>query len=476
MRNSFKALLFAATIILSASCFRDYAEPGPVDRQVSDGPVEIQLMLNAPGEFTQAETRAMTYAQENTISDVRVLVFDQTGKLTSVKAGENVADKTATQTTPSTGISGGGSFSVMLDPSMGGGTSNLVVLTNLAGVQGAVAAVEGLAVNTSYADAMNAVFGNVSAPLYTTGGTIPMWGETGQISISPSNAQQNVKLLRSVARIDVGVGVPSRNSANDAWTWSGKNATNENVPFKLTGVYVMRPNDRFAVAPAVANVSGGKATAPTAVGSKFTAAVSSTTFNYAVANELFTTRSIYTPEAEVIMNGTQGDSNHKERMAIVVCGFYGSDATPSYYRLDFAKGGNLMNVLRNRLSQFNITKVSGSGYGSAIEAYEANAMNMTAEIYSWDEEEISDFQFDGTYRFGVSTRSVEFSAAGGETRTIVIDTNVPAIAFSLAGAKEMQTGDTFDGSYENENYKYTLGNTASEQYTLTVESKRSYTI
>ncbi len=364
MRKFVNALLFVAVMLSAASCITDARELGP-DTSPVDKDVDIVLNLRTPGGFSAPRTRGLSYAQENSIGSIHVLVFDSDTKvLTAVRSGSDIKDLEDNEMTApdiEKKISGSGSFKVTLPPSMGGDMSNLVVLAN-AGDFASI--ISGFTVDvTEYEDVIEALNAAISGPLYTSspsGSPIPMWGETAAIPIAPATQIPTVKLMRAVARIDVGVGrTPARNAETDAWVWDGKDGVNHGegntIPFQLASVYVMRSNKGYALIPAPDNVnSSNTATAPTVPDGtgKFTAAESETAFSYSdITSDLYTSRSIYAPEADVIMEGTPGDADHKNRMAIVVGGKFDAtgngydDDAVSYYRLDFANAGALMNVL-----------------------------------------------------------------------------------------------------------------------------------
>ncbi len=409
MRRLLEAALLAAIMFFTASCITDNGmgieerDPKPT------GETDVLLRLRTPGGYASSKTRSLTFTDENTIDNVWVLVFDATNKLVDIKEGEDATGgPNSAYTGPNGSViySGEGSFSVTLPPSSGVGpsaTSNLVVLAN---AQTAIAATLGTDF-ASYSGPVSKTYADVIAAVWTafTGKypdeTIPMWGETGQIQILPAT-KPNITLMRAIARIDVGVGTPSYTNGNAfPSTWDGLGADGPDadnlgdpIPFKLESVHVMRPNKKYAIIPNATKLAADEATIPAGT-TKFNGdATDAAIFEFSgadITNDRWTTQCIYVPEADIEMGGTtSGDANHKERMAIVVGGVFDENGdgnyteTTSYYRLDFANDGTLMNVLRNHLYQFNISSVEGVGYPDVVTAYEANAMNMTADILDWD--------------------------------------------------------------------------------------------
>ena len=116
MRKIVNTLLAGAVSIFAASCVSDI-EPGG---DVGDN-VDIVLSLNTPGGFSSKRTRSLTYARENTIGSIHLLVFDgATDVLTAVKSGADIVElEDNKMTAPAGGISGSGSFKVTLPPSTG---------------------------------------------------------------------------------------------------------------------------------------------------------------------------------------------------------------------------------------------------------------------------------------------------------------------------------------------------------------------
>lgn len=395
MRKLVNVLLIMIVAGYASSCVRE--KDRSVDRPCGTDDTEILLRLRTPGGFSPV-TRGMTFEQENAINDVYVLVFDKDGKLGAIKEGHDVSG-TTTNPVPG-GISGTGSFKFTIAPSNTSlDTYNLVILVNAATILSNTIGTDATSghIGDSYADVQAAVYESITGKMYPSGGAIPMWGETGQTVISPSLNGRTIQLMRSVARIDVGVGQPTRTTddTTDEYRWDGmENDGLTPIPFELKEVYIISPNNRYSVIPVASYLSAGNPTVPAGTG-KFTLTQSKGIFAFSDGDIAgvaggqggWITRAIYIPEADVRMGdtATPGDANHKSRMAVVVGGDYGGSGTTTYYRLDFARSGDLFNVLRNHLYQFNISKVAGAGHPTVEEAYNSMAINMQAEVLDWNE-------------------------------------------------------------------------------------------
>jgi hypothetical protein len=231
---------------------------------------------------------------------------------------------------------------------------------------------------------------------------IPMWGQLpadnsdfpskGIYITEGTTLETPVRMHRSVARIDVGVGTLVSTAAQvQEHEWTGKNPDGEDIPFQLRSVRVVRPNNRFAVAPHFGTLPYAGSGNPSIPGG--TSAFSMEASMHLVSGFVFTAsgtqdyfrRQIYVPEFDIKMGTTfrPGDANHLNRMALVVGGFYNNSQTETFYRVDFISGGHLVNVLRNHLYQINIMGVRGAGERTPEEAYKSLAMNMDVEIHEW---------------------------------------------------------------------------------------------
>jgi len=429
-------MLLAAAVVLSfGSCSKERF----TGAETPGSDAGITLRFKIPGNYSAAPTttRALTVADENAVSNINVLVFNNTGKLAAdIIAAENVNISAGSSTA---GMSGEGTFTARLPKSANAtDTYTVVVLANadyqiLSSLGGfTLAAVEATIPSLAYADIMAAIRGAITGPMYTVGAVyMPMWGESVPVELQPGVSIAPIVLMRAIARIDVAVA-----------------ETILPALFELTSVYVIRANKTYAVVPSADNRGTGTVTAPTipntALSDKFTLAESQSLFAYNVTGGNSLVRTIYTPEANVVMGGTSGDTNHTDRMALVVGGKYNGSTTETFYRLDFIREGALLNVLRNYIYSFAIVSVTGAGYTSVETAYNSAAMNMEAKIYDWNDGDTDDIFIDGpdflTLRASDNSREFE----DRETRMAVVyrnanstdkinfHTNIPFSEFTLA--------------------------------------------
>ena len=445
MRKLINMLLIIAVSVLAASCMKDKSWPNCPNNE--EGGVRVNFRYGS--NPLSSATRALTYAQENEIEDINVLVFDKNDELVDILEGKNVVVTTGSLDPR---YSAEGTFSVIIKPSASAtDTYNLVVLANaetaLMTAYGSLDVDD--VTDKDYDDVIAALFVNVNSKLYPSGGVIPMWGESGQIEIKTGTTIDPLELTRAIARIDVGVGQAAYIVTDNVWEWDGKDGSGDIIPFSLGSVYVIKPNNRFAIIPDVDELSAGNPTILAGT-SAISMANSIKNFKYDDDNIAgvtsdrggYLTQNIYIPETDIKMSaaGAPGDANHSNRMAIVVGGYYDGGTTETFYRLDFVKDNDLMNVLRNHLYRFDITSVYGDGYSTVEEAYNANTFNMDFEILDWDVNDMGNIIFDRTYYVSLKNsrnenldnRTAVVYRNATSTDWIVFDTNIPLETFTLA--------------------------------------------
>lgn len=378
-------LIASVFAILIASCTREEIEVNNVAKVVSE-PLEVTMRLTTPSGFPSATRSGLTELQENAINDIYVFAF-KAGILSYVKTPDEIYDTENSK-----------SFKVTLKSSTDASdTYKLMVVANAQEQILALAGNDLYALNGKGYNEIQQLLKQVgiTEPMYPSGGNISMWGELPYEEIKSTNKTFHVSLVRSVSRVDVGLGAVDYNPVTGLATWGGLQN------FTLQEVYLYKPNNGIHFVPAIGNYNSTDkiATKPTPAGAQ-----QPTPFIYTVGNGKSLVREIYTPEADVRLgsNAKSGDANHKNRMAVVVKGSYNGNA-PTYYRLDFInKERKLIDVLRNHLYQFNIKKVSGNGFTTPDEAYESLSVNMDVEVVEWNDGAIGEIAVDGQYILGVS--------------------------------------------------------------------------
>ncbi len=463
MKNIVHILTVLASSILASSCIDapvwEHREPMP------SGEVRVNLNLHLPADYAPFATRAFDWQGEVNVSDAYILVFDGYDLLIDIKAADEIVQS---------GDGGQASFRFTLST---GGTRRLVVLGNSEAILQATIGTNRNSdyISWSYDSVMALIYSSITSAMYTGDppGYIPMWGETGMLELTAGANTQDLRLMRAISRVDVGVGQVSWNEDLRRYTWNGMQTNGNPIPFRISSVTVVRPNNRLAVVPATANRTlTGDVTAVTIPygTTAFTVAESMQNFTYNAVDGAVTNQ-IYIPEADVLMGpgARPGDANHTNRMALVVGGSFNGGPT-TYYRLDFAPAGTLANPLRNHLYQFNIARVTSPGWSTVDEAYRQASLNISASVIPWNLNDMGNIVFDGSSYFSSSAMQVHFTPAGNQTATTTIRTNVPDFSMNLGGTTRLQAGPTMPVTYTDPatGFVYTLNRTGTDTYTLTV--------
>ncbi len=422
MRSRIKKwLLCAGVALVATSCIVDEYEINPSTGE----PGTVRFTLAVPGHSTpKPSTRALTEPQEKAIDNVYVLAFyasgDYSGKLAYLKEGEPVTGSSTT-------------FEIELPM----GSYDLMVVGN------AETEVKGAGLiprSTTKANAIGALtFTKTGKWDYTK--PIPVWGYTlSSVTVSDTTpaAALDIDMHRMVARIDVEL---SKLAASGTETGEG------NANFALTEVYLANYNTVGQIAPDLSNLAVGtddinpgkeQAIAPSLptgdgnpTGFKSGMNASSPWAPAQVYNSgdgltaSKVERVIYTFEAK---NG--GKTTHSTNPCLVIGGSYKGDVKTTYYRVDFiTKGGTeqtptYLDLLRNHRYEITINKVTGAGYDTPKEAFDARSFNMEADVMEWEEADMVESGFDGQYTLAISQNVYEFEAFGG-SQPLSIRTDYP---------------------------------------------------
>ncbi len=446
MKNiNWKILMPVLAVLSLISCVKE-VEPGG-GTYTDEGPVSVLLSLDVPG--LRASSRALTAMQEDAIQTIDVFVFDRNDKLTDWTYG--------------TFNSSGDGFTAVIEASRDNtDTYRLMVLANARHItypvfRGNPNSADkpggddiGGHINKTYSQVCSLLVSAIeqtpsvsTTAAYSTNG-IPMWGMMKDAEvINESNKSFSMNMLRSVAMIDVGTNpAPSLNSDGSS-VWAGLSN------FSLEKVYLYNSNKSYSVIPAAGNYNytTKKTTALSlpASAAKFPnttpieysddkqggTVLRSSGKGYAVAS------AIYAAEADVIMGGTYGDGNHTQRTSLVVAGYYNGSSDLSYYRLDFAPGGNLINLLRNNAYQITIHSVSGPGSDNIDDAFDKFGAEMDIVVNRWSPADLEGTTVSGEYYLRVNPYDPRFDKYAKTGEEITVDTNVP-----VSGGKSWSAAKT----------------------------------
>ena len=250
---------------------------------------------------------------------------------------------------------------------------------------------------------------DTSAPRY-----LPMYAEkTVAYTSGSGNNTWNLKLLRSVARIDVGLNFTTAASSNPS---AESNIADGIADFSLTKVSVYNIPQSSLVSPGadIYNkwaggsqpeetklATGGQTTTGFASGIEYLAEAES-------SGKWFF-RQIYVGEAS---NHTGSAPKAEDQLAcLVVAGQY--KGAEGYYRIDLASTSQdgavtYFDVVRNFRYLVNIKNVNGPGYADAQTAFNSAPKNIEYDITVIEEGDMNDITFDGRYQLAVDRSTLDF--------------------------------------------------------------------
>lgn len=387
-------ILALASLLLYSSCTKEPLDPQAPVVSEGDG-LDMTVHFTVPGTF-QPDTRAFTEAQESDVNDLLLFAF-KGGVLSYVRSAVTINNVAGNRK----------SFTATLKVSENAAdTYKLMILANVDTSLYTILGDNFRGLNGKTYDQIQKQLSYTLKPLLD-GKKIPMWGETAEVEISGSKPIPSIGLLRSMARIDVGVNAAGFNANGLATVYDG-------VPnFNFYGADVITWHDLVSYIPSPSNVvgSGGSisVTAPSFADSQ--------KGNYSTTDGRRTSvhgmvRNLYIMEHDVKQGETKpGGALHRNRAAVIAHGVY--EGTRCYYRVDFVdKSGNLINILRNNLYQINITEVSGVGYSTPEEAYMNPSVNMVAEVVTINDLSMTDVVYDGNTYLSVDKKALGFNSLG----------------------------------------------------------------
>jgi len=237
----------------------------------------------------------------------------------------------------------------------------------------------------------------------------PMWGETtGKIYATAESDRvvinEVVKLLRSVARIDVGVDI------------YGDPALGFGKRFKVEDVIVYRAAKYGRLIPDAIVMEGNQVNAPTLVYASDNTIEKADPihFLYEPGSEKMMERSIYLAESIACEEGRENEAT------CLVIGAVFNGGSKTYYRIDFIDSSNdYIPILRNHKYQVNITSIAKDGYTTAQEAADAKSSYIKYDLEVIDDN-INDILVGNEYTLGVSSSLVLLDwYTGASTRIFV---------------------------------------------------------
>lgn len=319
----------------------------------------------------------------------------------------------------------------------------------------------------------------------------PMWGETAEFTQLPSGTIEPVRLLRAVARIDVGVKFIKNGDYDfDDMQAGGLYDGGKGTYFALesVSVYGTMKNGTFgsgeevysyidtdgdgvndqdyipesATAPGVYDKFGLEDLSYTKENGYITDGTPPAGTDPAHVDKEAASRRVLTRSCYVFETENKGKS-FSQAACIIVGGTYGDDSAPTYYRIEFAKQTSVNGVVqkpqpddrfdicRNNVYVVNITSVSGPGKSTPDEALNSDDTKMTAEVEEWQQDDkIGDIITDGVYSLSVDKSELQYYS-DGTPETISVKTDYDGelgSGWSLVAEAEIPDGTTPDRAKE----------------------------
>lgn len=426
-----KAIRLYFPILLAAALLLGGCSTDPVEKEArvtapeGDG-VELTLKINVPG-LSAMSSRAMSATNEKSIRELDVLVF-----------AEDSGEEYFLYRTHATDIKGDGSektFKVYLKESEPGVEHRLVLLAN---VRKDIDAMQPFLTTMTKAEVLSGVSFSAAEEWVTDGNgfmPVPMWGQAINLAEVNSSATAasfgTIKMIRALARIDVGVNMQKDNGEYVA--------QGNGDMFKISKVSVYNTVHAGLAAP------GEDALDATAY-TKVTKATPSTTLNpdameYALSPAGYgLIREIYVAEAAAPVLPTD------KPLFLVIGGYYDGSSTETFYRVDLfdatQNGYVHYDVMRNYRYGVNITNVSAAGYSSEADAAASLPSNMIVEV-TYEPEDVGDILYNGQYMLGVSTRKFELGKFATDVELFVTADHPDGWEYAVSTSATEVTGSVY---------------------------------
>lgn len=409
------------------------------------------LNVRVPGTSTPQTRAALNLADETALEELDLLVFekDETGEETfryhasaDPNSVESVYEDDPVHSTKR--------FKIKLKETEKGKTERLVLIANAATeVQAKVKEWNGQNDNDNdkdkdndkdpvkYADALQELTFNTSQAW--AGKALPMWGELQDQTIEvDTELKDEIRLLRAVARVDVGGALPDADvSDNDLANYLKDGGL---ANFKLKQIHIINARETSRLVPD--NFVNDKVEKPSLVG---TSGQRTHIYDGGTDGVPGFVREIY-----------MGEANAGECTLLVKGAYSANGQSKDYwYRIDFITQKNqLLDILRNHRYRVNIKAVNGPGYDSADDALNAPASNLEYDVVEFDENDPNEIEYADGYYLAVDRSEVELYAHGDPGQLLTVKTNLDSgFTFKNDGNSDWFTVTTLDETSAAEDEK-----------------------
>lgn len=351
--------------------------------------VEFRIQTVATGK----PTRAITGVDENHIDRLDLLVFNTSGNFLYAKTATSVSNSRADGSTKRA------RFKFTEDDIV-----ENVRLMFIANTPEAQSVINGIVSQAPLAGVKSLFTVDCTSAWNTASSSdfqpIPLWGETGTVTVNLGDNDFTVRMIRALARLNLSL------------------ADGEGLPgVTLSSVDIYGYRSAACVCPSSGNFNGteGKVTAPT-VNANTPVASGSLTYPATDSNALRGT--VYLAET---------DNPQTDRICLVVGLSREGSESVEYFRLDFVNSDNVyLPVLRNHTYNFNITGFSGvDGYTTKEEALKSTGENITYTLNVMDNSSHNVMVTDERYVLCMDKDHLTVPQAGGNAEWLVY-TDVPS--------------------------------------------------
>lgn len=437
------ALLLTGALAGCRDAFSDRTEvptpePGRSETIRPDGTVEVRIPYLAPA-MEQLTTRALTPQEECTIdaSMSRLFVFDQSGAFLYEAPISSVRPEGTEQ-----GKYDRGTVTAFLKE---GTEVRLALYANLSKEQ----------MKTEVSGSIDEVARKFTFAM-PVGTSLPMYGTLSGVTVShtlssgTADAVQTVsgtiRMLRSVARVDVGFNLSGTAMEEKAGELTGRvfdasQGKYIDATYTIKKVYLYSASSSGQVAPNSSALASdqSKVTAlslPENV-AKMAEPQSYDPTNGALIREIYlpeTDNKPYTGEQSGAETKPESDKVHLARPYLIVEMTNDKETRSHFFRIDFLKYSaevtdpktsieeqtdarvryTYLPILRNYRYKVNITKIGGPGFDSLADAQKGSAADIQYNVLALSEHELGDVMYDGKYMLSVTESEFSIGMYGSQ--------------------------------------------------------------
>ena len=392
LQLSVYAGVLLASLMTLWSCVEEYAPDGRNKSEM----IDISIALDIPDH---KPSRSVSKENENQIERIVALVFNDQNKF-AYKAESTIKPDNTILIRMIRSVEGGDKYKIIL-------ISNVTVPQFATG--------EGMA-NIQKQLTFNSA-GKIANPF-------PMWGETPSAVIDNNTSFAKIKMVRAIARIDVGLKfVSTVNGSEEAL-----GLEDNGYPYKLTKLYLVNSLAAGYVVPESTAFDINGAIVSPSIDTLFTRN-STLNFTSDIDSEgNMCVRSIYTSE-----NTASGEGDSYPISIIAGITRSGSE---SFYRIDITQNNSSerLPILRNRRYILNILNITGKGWSTLEDAISSKPKDIKWEL-RLDDKEYKAVYVSGANYIAISDYKISLPGRPGNTDIIYYETNLPKESLNFAWAR-----------------------------------------